>query len=129
LVNALWLSAAIAWPVVAGDPQFAYVLGLACGLYGLVHLSRGRRKRGGYFLLALPAAGLAGAVQALPALAGLSAYTRVAGGVSLKEAEWFSFHPARLLEWLIPFPFGSFRPGNTYWGQGFTEEIMIQPVV
>lgn len=56
------------------------------------------------------------AIQLLPAAELISLASRGAG-LSFDQATIYSFNPVRLLEFVIPFPFGTIIPDNTYYGQ------------
>lgn len=111
-------AAALAMQLLAGDPETALVTGgLAAGWSLTAEARRGRPARG-----AALTAGLAGATfllaagQILPAWQMMSLSER-SGGLPLKDALVFSFHPAALAEFIWPTPFGRIWPDYFYWGR------------
>lgn len=96
----------LALPVYGGDPQASYLLGLF--FLPALAFSGCTAKR------ALPAlakvfslAFLVAAPQILPTADLLLQSPRVMGAAWLANAEVWSLHPLRLLEWVVPLPFGN----------------------
>jgi hypothetical protein len=105
------LAVLLAAPVVAGDP-FPALLGSL--LLAAATWQQGRGLRGALELAAAGAlAGLLAGCQLLPAWALYRDSARAAMGAQAALA--WSFHPARLLEWVVETPFGTFleAPGFT----------------
>lgn len=104
LAAALWLAAAQAAQLLAGDPSFAVSTALLS--FGIV-AARAERRAIALAVLAatLVAAVILAAVVVLPALYLLSDSVR-SGNVGHPDATAWSMHPARFLEWLVPGAFG-----------------------
>jgi hypothetical protein len=104
---------------LAGDVFTSGMGLLACGLWiALAEEPAARRRAAG----ALAAAIALGACLALPAILGAALWapetSRSVSGLQLGNAFLFSIPPARLLELVVPFPFGdvwSLEPGDS-WG-------------
>jgi len=112
--------AAVCMQVFGGDPQSAAI---TCGLIALMTIGRAAsspRKVSIVLsaLLALAAALVLSAVQILPAWELMGESVR-AGGVRLADAVYWSFNPARAVEFIWPAPFGAVWPEHNYWGQEF----------
>lgn len=93
-------------PVYGGDPQASYLL----GIFFLPALAfSGCAPRSALSALAriFPLAFLAAAPQVLPTADLLLQSPRTMGAVWLANTEVWSLHPLRLLEWVIPLPFGN----------------------
>lgn len=131
-VTALLLSAVMAFPCLAGDPQFSYLMGLFHLVYFVFNIKSWSKQKDLQkiilWLLVPFLAVLLAAVQIFPALALISQSSREAG-VRPIESMWFSMHPVRYFEWIAPFFTGFFRPENNYWGKVFMHKPFDQPFV
>jgi hypothetical protein len=118
-----WLAASAGFlllQLLAGDPQSAY---LAVGVCLLVSAfserwkGRWARAAAAQWPVAAVAgvAGLCAAVVLWPALELLRLSSRTEE-VSLAASQIWSLHPLRLVELLLPAPFGTYFPVETYWG-------------
>lgn len=126
--SGLWFVAAgicLVWPVYAGDPQFSYWMGLGAALM-FFSARRGSRALvilGGLAFFSL----LLGAAQILPALALARESIRGLQSEDLMMAELFSLHPARLIEFFMPFPFGNVLAGEPSWLASLTARGFSMP--
>lgn len=116
-------AAGIAIQFFAGNPQDVLICLLCMLALGLQRLIDSRRSRSvtakAVFKSLVGVGGLSGglaAIQLLPAME-LALLSTRASGLPLSEAVYYSFHPFRLIELLLPLPFGTLFPLNTYWGQ------------
>jgi hypothetical protein len=114
-----WLSAGALTGIIAlgGDPQ-GFVITVIISILAALVLGFPRTGITKFFLGAL-AYGLvsfaSGAAEILPALVNLAHSSR-AQGFDLATATTWSFHPARIIEFFLAQPFGSFWPVDRYWG-------------
>jgi hypothetical protein len=92
---------------LAGDVFTSGMAALSCVLWILVEEDRSERV-GGFVLLCL--AGLLGMLLALPQILGTALWipetNRAVLGMKLRESLYFSIHPLRLIELVVPYPFG-----------------------
>lgn len=116
-------AAGIALQFIAGNPQdvlISLLCMLALGLQRIVSSRTARCAQTKAFLKSFVGAGALSAglaaVQFLPAVELARLSTR-ASGLPFSEAVYYSFHPFRLIEFLLPLPFGTLFPHKTYWGQ------------
>lgn len=126
---------ALAWPLLTGDPQFSFVLGLlACPLYMLwrqnhdlsyQHIGIALLKTTALGFIAL---GIA-AAQLLPALEFASRSTRGFAEMPREELLAFSFHPQRLIELFAPVFFGDHSSGNDFWAQDLVNFFSPTPFI
>ena len=109
--------AALAMMVLASDPETA-LLTAAIGAAMLAGRAAAERRPAPLVNLALAGvtAFALSAIAVLPAREMIAATSRAAG-VPLDKATIFSFHPAELIEFLWPTPFGVNWPDYNYWGQ------------
>lgn len=124
-LHSAFLSLCLAGNIIVGAPEFSYFLGLF-----LLITFPGLQKK--YFvklaLLSLSAL-LFAALQLLPGILQLLNSRRGFSKLSLEEAQWLSFHPARLLEWILPLPFGNYSPVSDYWGSQFVNGPLKMPLI
>jgi hypothetical protein len=93
---------------LAGDVFTIGMAILSSGLWVLVETERGRRWREiGLLAVSLALAGLLAAPQILATALWVPDSNRAALGMQLRESLFFSIHPLRLLELVVPFPFGT----------------------
>lgn len=120
---------AIGLQILAGHPQTVYYTGITSAAYLGIRMAENRGGTINILLWALMYAGgvLVSAVQLLPGLAAATASSRGGGGLTFREATFFSFPPENLLTFLTPWYFGSDMPDlheNTmYWGRGYFWEM------
>lgn len=114
---ALGTGVVIALQVFAGEPQGAAVTALVVSALALTRTRVAATRPGTLRALAvaLGTSFVLSLVQVLPALEMLGLAIR-RSGLSLEEASYFSFHPARLVEFILPTPFGTVCPDYTFWG-------------
>lgn len=117
--------------LVGGDPQgFALSLVFGVLVYLLLH---GERRNAGFIqLMGGPALFLvfavaASAIELLPAFTVLEQSYRSAG-FGMDTAGCWSFHPLRLVEFLLVRPFGDVCPERTYWGAFLGERCFPYPL-
>ena len=92
---------------LAGDVFTIGIAILASGLWILVEVeARERRRDLGLLAAALVLAVLLAAPQIVATLLWISETNRAVLGMQLGESLFFSIHPLRLLELVVPFPFG-----------------------
>lgn len=103
----LWLSVLFALELLAAD-VFTVGLAILCAVLWIV-FEPGRLSRGGLFLR-LAAALVLGAAAAAPQIVATALWVpgtnRAVIGMNLADATRYSLSPLRLLEFLIPYPFG-----------------------
>ena len=93
---------------LAGDVFTIGMAMLSSGLWILVETERRSRWRElGLLAGSLALAGLLAAPQILATLLWVPDTNRAALGMQLRESLFFSIHPLRLLELVVPFPFGA----------------------
>ncbi len=114
-------SAALAWPIYGGDPQFSYMLVI---FSGFSFLSRRLWKQ--WATLGLLAF-LSSAAQLLPFVSDILKSERLS--IDKAELVFFSFHPIRLAELFFPFFFGNRYGGFDYWGGQYVNFSYRQPFI
>jgi hypothetical protein len=114
---ALGTGAVIALQVFAGEPQGAAITALATCVIALLQdrAAAPRLATLRVLVIAFGAAIVLSLVQVLPTLEMLGLAIRH-GGLPLGEASFLSFHPGRLIELILPTPFGTICPDYTFWG-------------
>ena len=116
-VRWLWATAAVwALLIVAGDPITA-VLSLALALTAVAAKHGLQGSRWGGVTVAIGLGTLLAAPLILEFTRILSLSFRGHWGYSVRAATAGSWHPARILDWFIPLPFG--RPDLMFWGHRF----------
>jgi len=111
----LLVGASLAMPFLAGRAEGVLINGLAAAVWMLLSEDAGPspRARAVTAIKLLPAAGVFALVlamaQFLPSYE-LGRLSMKGQGLSLDEAMHWSFHPARLLEFFLPSPWGRFWP-------------------
>ncbi|HEY8279167.1 MAG TPA: hypothetical protein VIH99_06075 [Bdellovibrionota bacterium] len=113
---------ALAWPVLTGNAQFSYMLALI-SLYLWIFAKEKMREAKRLLLMFLPAI-LFCAPQLFPTITHFSETTR-AGGVLDDAAQlYWSLHPARLLEFISPLPFGDRPDFGRYSGYAYVDSAL-----
>jgi hypothetical protein len=103
----LLLSLLYALLFLAGDVFTVGMAVLASGLWILLEMERrDRRRELGLVAAALGLAGLLAAPQIVATMLWIPETNRAVLGMRLQETFFFSIHPFRLLELVVPFPFG-----------------------
>jgi hypothetical protein len=93
---------------LAGDVFTGVIAGLASLVWIFVQIERSRRAREvGWLLTSLLLAILLALPQVLATVLWIPATNRAVVGMKLEESLFYSISPFRLLELLVPFPFGS----------------------
>jgi len=119
------VGAVLAMQLFGGDPQSALVTASLVSGFGLIvvlqeSVGGGDKTKRRRAIASLAIAGvcalLLSAAQLLPA-AELTAANARGGGLHLKEAGVYSLHPARLIEFVWPTPFGINWPRYNYWAR------------
>ncbi|MGZ3719273.1 MAG: hypothetical protein ACXWR1_13090 [Bdellovibrionota bacterium] len=121
-------AAALVFPVLGGDAQFTYMMS---GISFLTCLALPDKWEQGKRLLRIYGiAILLGAPQLLPTLAHFSETTRASGILGPGEQLAWSLHPFRLIELLLPLPFGSRPNYGEYAGYSFiSSQFRTDPFV
>lgn len=122
------LAFSLAWPIYAGDPQYAYVLlgvGLLCFIYRAYKKRKIREFRDA--LLVLGGFIVFSAAQLLPSLGILLESQRVVDSIPLASAEFFNYRWVRLIELLAPFFFGDVGGVVPFWGHEVTQGLPRLP--
>jgi hypothetical protein len=112
----------VAVAILGGD-IFTTALGLAGSLLYLLLDGRGRRSRvlGWAFVACVVAAACAG-MQVVPTLLWVGETDRALGRLTIANAFHWTLHPVRLLEFVVPYPFGktaTLSPLQTWGGRFF----------
>lgn len=107
----------LAAQVLAGDPETALITAAIGSALVLARTAAERKPLAGLTAVAVAGASafILSAVAILPAREMLSFTTRE-GGISWKNAVIFSFHPAQIIEFIWPTPFGVNWPEYNFWG-------------
>jgi len=105
----------LAWPIYAGDPQFTYWMALY--LIG-AELWSAYRRRETKPVFRLGVTGLLAVIlsagQIVPSFELLGQSARFSTQATLAAMELLSFHPARLIDLLLPLPFGTHFGAHPY---------------
>ncbi|KAB2949114.1 MAG: hypothetical protein F9K18_15340, partial [Thermoanaerobaculia bacterium] len=118
-----WGGLACGLMILGGEPVTTALVGIAMLL---VAIERHGWRKG---LIALAAVGALGVVLALPQIVATARVTpfsfRAAHGIDAKEAAWQSLHPFRLLELVLPLPWGwpSDYARHGFWSKRVTPDI------
>lgn len=128
----VFTAAALSVQCLGGNPQdvfISFLFMLAIGLYKVFV----RSKKGASVTVLCKVLGAVGAlsfglsaIQLLPAVELVSLTSRGAG-LPIDQTTVYSFHPVRLLEFMMPFPFGTIIPDNTYYGQSLLNDGVNLP--
>ena len=120
VARTLTLAVLLGVDLLSGEP-FTIALALAGSAIWLVAEERGQARRSGLTSLAaaVALAALLAAPQILATALWVPETRRAVSGMKVEEAIYFSLSPLRLLELLVPYPFGAtWAPGYAaVWGQ------------
>lgn len=126
----LWLvGAAIGWPIIAGDPQFAYIMAIATLGYMALHRN-GQTLLQGIFVYAQVgvSAVLFSGIQLFPTLGFLLGSNRLQ--IQMDEVLSFSLHPYRIIEAVVPLAFGNrFGANSAFLGENLVNFIYKNPFI
>jgi hypothetical protein len=118
---------ALGWPIIAGDPQLAYLFAVGTTIHLLFRFDLSIKVRLKDLSLVALSALCSSAIQLLPTLAMALDSGRTA--LSLGEALSFSFHPLRFAETLMPLFYGNRFAENSFWAEGLVNFPSATPFV